>query len=222
VLCEGTEQTLLPSGDVLQCVRCGLISSPQRDRPAPTAPGEGIAFEALDRVGRIASGYAVGGTRLVEMKPGAGRFRSAAERHGWEPTGSDGMEIGAGEADAVVMLDVLEHLNDPVAALRRVREGLDDRALLVAGVVDASRARTPADARRALGFAHRHVLTKQTAHAMLQLAGFRMVEWMRLPGAVHGPLGGHPGGSDSLASAGTPNGPVSGPAAIALIVARPA
>ena len=82
---------------------------------------------------------------LLEVGCGAGFFLKAAERAGWKATGLEVMEAGArfaretlgldvrlgtledaglpaGSYDAVVLLDVIEHLHDPRATLARAQK----------------------------------------------------------------------------------------------------
>ena len=92
--------------------------------------------------------------RLFEVGAGAGFFLKAAERAGWTVAGieismegvefattrlgldvrresAEDVSVPASSVDVAVMFDVIEHLLDPVAALRRVRDVLRPGGLLV-------------------------------------------------------------------------------------------
>jgi SAM-dependent methyltransferase len=91
--------------------------------------------------------------RLLEVGAAYGFFLAAARRRGWDAMGVEiapecaaeaerlcGARVVAGEFlqvplsgpfDVVCMFDVIEHLPDPLAALRRARELLADEGLLV-------------------------------------------------------------------------------------------
>jgi hypothetical protein len=85
------------------------------------------------------------------------------------------------------MLDVLEHLVDPLEALRTLRRVLDDDGILTMSTVNLSslhgrirRGRWPWFIR-----AHLYYFTPETLHALLRRAGFRMVEWSVVPRSFH-------------------------------------
>ena len=154
----------------------------------------------------------LGGTgRLLDVGAGTGIFMHLARERGWEPTGVDicpltadkaerefGVRIAVGpfeqhefdsrRFDAVTMLDVLEHVHDPLASLRRVHALLrpggavciavpNQRSLLTA-VVDAyARAGGPAADKLLLRLyvaPHLHYFTPKTIQRLVRAAGFRL------------------------------------------------
>jgi SAM-dependent methyltransferase len=92
-----------------------------------------------------------------------------------------------GSADAVVLLDVLEHVVDPVAALRRLRPILDEEGLLVVATIDIAglHARLRGERWPWLIRPHLHYFTPATLRSILETAGFRMVEWSLVPRTFH-------------------------------------
>jgi SAM-dependent methyltransferase len=148
---------------------------------------------------------------LLDIGAGTGIFMHLAREHGWQPTGVDicpltavkaaqefGVRIAVGPFeqhhfdgqtfDAVTMLDVLEHVHDPLAALRRVHALLrpggavyiavpNQRSLLTA-VVDAyARAGGPAADKLLLRLyvaPHLHYFTPVTIRRLVGAAGFRL------------------------------------------------
>ena len=148
---------------------------------------------------------ATDGGRLLEFGSNVGLLLSEAERSGWLATGFEpsewavtrgrdlfGVDLRQGtvesaevaaKADVVAMFDVLEHLSDPMAALRRVA-GLcsSDGALLLSTVDTGSlhsrlrRGRWPWYIR-----SHLHYFTKTTLSLMLNEARMEIVGWTRVP-----------------------------------------
>ena len=160
----------------------------------------------LDRMG----GYALGGRRLLEVGSHVGLFLECARGSGWEPRGIEpsrwavetgrkrfGVELREGSleeldepdasADTIVMLDVLEHLIDPLAALRRLRPVLADEGLLVLSTVNVTSLHARVRDGRWPWFIrpHLHYFAPETLNAFLQHAGFRMVEWTLVPRSFH-------------------------------------
>jgi hypothetical protein len=90
-------------------------------------------------------------------------------------------------SDVVVMLDVLEHLVDPLSGLKRIRELLDDDGLLVLSTVNLGglHARLRGGTWPWFIRSHLHYFSPQTLSAMLDLAGFRMVQWEIAPRSFH-------------------------------------
>jgi 2-polyprenyl-3-methyl-5-hydroxy-6-metoxy-1,4-benzoquinol methylase len=262
-----TTDALAQHDDIVQCRRCGLVSS------RPTMSGDEIldsyvrviddaylAEEAARRelFGWIAdamSGYAVRGKGLLEIGSNVGLFLDVARERGWavrgiEPSkwavslGRDrfSVDLVAGtieeisepphSADAIVMLDVLEHLVDPLDALRKLRPVLDDEGLLVVSTVNLSglHARLRGDRWPWFIRSHLYYFSPETLHAMLSLAGFRMIEWVIVPRSFHLSYlayraGGTPGVAGrtigALSRVANPRVPVGWLGDIALVVARP-
>ena len=170
---------------------------------------------------------------LLDVGAGTGIFMHLARERGWRPAGVDicpltaekarqefDLEIAVGpfeehhfdgrHFDAVTMLDLLEHVPDPLAALRRVHALLrpggavciavpNQRSLLTA-IIDAyARAGGPAANRllpRLYVEPHLHYFTPRTMRRIVTAAGFRVHElrqgsvylgryrlplWMRVP-----------------------------------------
>ena len=152
-----------------------------------------------------------GAGTLLDVGAGTGVFMHLAREHGWTPSGIDicpltaekaarefGLDITVGafedqtfdgaRFDAVTMLDVLEHVHDPLATLRHVHALLrpggavyiavpNQRCLLTA-IVDAyARAGGPAADKLLLRLyvaPHLHYFTPTTLRRMVAAAGFRL------------------------------------------------
>jgi len=148
---------------------------------------------------------------LLDIGAGTGIFMHLARERGWQPSGVDICPLTAEKAerefgvrvavqpfeqygldgrqfDAVTMLDVLEHVLDPVATLRRAHALLrpggalyvavpNQRSLLTA-VVDAyARAGGPAADKLLLRLyvaPHLHYFTPKTLPRAIETAGFRI------------------------------------------------
>lgn len=159
---------------------------------------------------------------LLEVGSGAGFFVAAAERAGWKATGLEVMEAGVrfacerlgvdvrlgtldgaaappGGVDAVVLLDVIEHLHDPRSALARAHALLRNGGALLLFTPNYG-----ALSRRALGtpwavlspLEHLYYFTEATLGRMLGETGFsalrfdRRVGW-RVPYDTMNPLATH-------------------------------
>ena len=150
------------------------------------------------------------GRRLLEIGSNVGLFLDVAREHGWDERGIEpskwavdegvvrfgvnleqgtveDLDIGSDATDVIVMLDVLEHLSDPLAALQRLRGMINEEGLLVLSTVNLdglhSRLRNgdwPWYIR-----SHLHYFGQRTLTVMLRSAGFRMVEWKIAPRSFH-------------------------------------
>ena len=148
---------------------------------------------------------------LLDVGAGTGVFMHLARERGWEPWGVDicpltaekaerefGLQIAVGpfeqhefdgrRFDAVSMLDVLEHVHDPLTTLRRVHDLLrpggavliavpNQRCLLTAIVDTYARAGGPAADKLLLRLyvaPHLHYFTPPTIRRLVRTAGFRL------------------------------------------------
>jgi 2-polyprenyl-3-methyl-5-hydroxy-6-metoxy-1,4-benzoquinol methylase len=166
--------------------------------------------ELFDWVLRSLGGYPLAGQRLLEVGSNMGLFLDVAGKAGWNAVGFEpsrwAVEVGRkrfgvdlregtleqlteppGSFDAIVMLDVLEHLVDPLDALRRLREPLVEEGILTLSTVNLSsiHARLRKDRWPWFIRPHLHYFSPETLHAMLQAAGFRLVEWTVVPRSFH-------------------------------------
>jgi len=155
-------------------------------------------------------GYLLPGRRLLEVGSNAGLFLSVAEQAGWDAKGIEpshwAVETGRrlfdvdleqgtvetldaepGSRDAVVMLDVLEHLVDPLDTLRRLRGVLHDEGMLALSTVNVAglHARMRHGSWPWFIRPHLHYFTPETLDMMLHKAGFTMVEWRVVPRTFH-------------------------------------
>jgi 2-polyprenyl-3-methyl-5-hydroxy-6-metoxy-1,4-benzoquinol methylase len=155
-------------------------------------------------------GFLIPGRRLLEVGSNVGLFLDAARARGWSPMGVEpskwavdlgrqrfGVELREGtaadvaepaaSADAIVMLDVLEHLSDPVADLRHLRPVLHDSGLLALSTVnlESIHARARADDWPWFIRPHLHYFSPPTLKQTLVRAGYRMVHWSVVPRWFH-------------------------------------
>jgi len=142
---------------------------------------------------------------LLEVGCGAGHFLAVAEARGWQPTGLevsasgcrtlerlkaargyrfavqgiDVMEASfpAGYFHAAVLIEVVEHLIDPLACLRRLREWLAPGGVLYLTTpnFDSLSRLLLAGRWRAIEPEHRYLFTPRTMTAALAAVGFRPV-----------------------------------------------
>jgi SAM-dependent methyltransferase len=158
----------------------------------------------------VGEGYTARGRRLLEVGANVGLFLDVAQGRGWHASGVEpsvwaveegrrrfGVELAQGSveeldaepggADLVVMLDVLEHLVDPLSALRRLRSFVDEEGLLVLTTVNVAsfHARVRREHWPWFIRAHLHYFTPGTLRAILERAGFRLVEWALVPRSFH-------------------------------------
>ena len=201
-------------------------------------------------------GYVVPGKRLLEVGANVGLFLSVAAANGWDVRGIEpskwAVEEGQrrfgvplrrgvieeldeqpGSADAIVMLDVLEHLSDPLEALRTLRSVVADEGVLVLSTVNLSGLHARLRDGNWPWFirSHLHYFSPETLQAMLRLAGFRMVDWEIVPrsfhlsyilhraGESHGALG---AAARLVTQVADPKLPVGWLGDIAFVAARPA
>jgi SAM-dependent methyltransferase len=99
----------------------------------------------------------------------------------------ESLDLPPASVDALVMLDVLEHLRDPSAALARIRGAMDDEGLLVLSTVNVDSIHGRLRGERWPWFirSHLHYFRPPTLCAMLAHAGFEVVEWDVVPRSFH-------------------------------------
>ncbi|MFY9587689.1 MAG: bifunctional glycosyltransferase/class I SAM-dependent methyltransferase [Actinomycetota bacterium] len=164
--------------------------------------------ELFSWIADAASGYVATGRRLLEVGANVGLFLRVAADRGWDVRGIEPSKWAVkegiarfgvplrqgtvehldepdGSADAIVMLDVLEHLSDPVGALSALRRVVDDEGILVLSTVNLSglHARLRDGGWPWFIRSHLHYFSPETLHATLAAAGFRMVRWEIVPRA---------------------------------------
>ncbi len=85
------------------------------------------------------------------------------------------------------MFDVLEHLSDPLTALKTLRPLLDDEGLLVLSTVNTAGLHGRIRKGSWPWFIRSHLFyfTPDTLGDMLHRAGFEMVEWTVVPRSFH-------------------------------------
>jgi 2-polyprenyl-3-methyl-5-hydroxy-6-metoxy-1,4-benzoquinol methylase len=217
-----TTGALAEHDDIVQCARCGMVSSistlpPDEivDNYTQVVDAEYLTEEParreifgwfLDQVG----GFVVPGRRMLEIGSNVGLFLDVARERGWDERGIEpsrwaveegisrfrvhlercsveDLDDGSDAADVIVMLDVLEHLNDPLQALRHLRRIINDEGLLVLSTVnlDGLHARLREGDWPWFIRSHLHYFSERTLAAMLRRAGFRLVEWQIAPRSFH-------------------------------------
>lgn len=161
---------------------------------------------------QLVSMYSPPPGRLLEIGAAAGLFLKSAERAGWTVMGLEPMaaaaafardrmtldvhqahvedvELDTGAFDAAVMFETIEHLLDPLAAVRTVR-----RSLKRGGVLVLTTPNFDAMSHRALGrqwavlspAEHLYYFTEPTLTTLLERAGFLSVRFHRdhAPGPI--------------------------------------
>jgi 2-polyprenyl-3-methyl-5-hydroxy-6-metoxy-1,4-benzoquinol methylase len=252
--------------NILECPRCGLLSS------APTLRGDEIVAryeEVVDEeylseeeqrrelfgwVSEQLDSFYVPGKRLLEIGANVGLFLAVAGERGWEATGIEPsawaveqgrtrfgvdlrqgaietVDVEAGSVDALVMLDVLEHLTDPAEALRRIRPMLAEQGVFALATVnvDSLHGRLRGGDWPWFIRSHLHYFRPATLTKMLSDAGFEAVEWSVVPRSFHvsyvlnraaGVLPGS-GLAEAVARFGDPKVPVGWIGDVTLTIARP-
>jgi hypothetical protein len=188
-----------------RCPQCGLVSHAsegQTDHPfvSTDAAARAIGQRLLDAIG----GYFVGGELLRVLGPRAPLVADLAAERGWRAAPPEG-HLGAaapadrvdrrsgwitaeaqerqGPVDIVMLLDVLGSAADPVRHLERFRPMLDPEGILAVPTVMA-RSRVPGHRIPASSRGVRFSFTSSSLSAVLDRAGFRIVEWL-LPPRLH-------------------------------------
>ena len=139
--------------------------------------------------------------RLLDVGCATGDFLKVAQRHGWEAMGVDpsparqqalaaglkmvgrtidDAEVEPRSIDLITFWDVLEHLPEPVEALRRTSALLAPQGIVSATVPNASSAVASVSGRRWFGYKtageHLQFFTTSTIRRAFQSAGFEIVE----------------------------------------------
>ena len=154
--------------------------------------------------------YAGRRERLLELGSHLGVFLSVAQQRGWSCRGVEpsawavaegrrrfgvaleqgtveGLEPPRDPYDLVVMLDMIEHVTDPLAALATARACVADDGLLVLTTIDiASRhARLRGASWPWMIRPHLWYFTPETLLGMLERSGFRAVDYREVPRDFH-------------------------------------
>ena len=200
-------------------------------------------------------GYILSGRRLLEVGSNVGVFLSVAGEAGWTARGiepshwavetgrrlygvdlvqgtAETADVAADDSDAVVMLDVLEHLVDPLGGLRHLRGALKEEGLLALSTINVAglHARIRKGSWPWFIRPHLHYFTPETLDALLRKAGFDMIEWVTVPRTFHASYVAHRMASSSgavgqLAEHATrmvdPRVPVGWLGDVVLVLARP-
>jgi len=160
----------------------------------------------LDSIGR----YAITGPRLFEAGANVGLFLRVAGEQGWLARGVEpsrravaegrrrfGVDLvegtvedvadEPGSADVVVMLDVLEHLADPVAALAGLRRIVTDDGLIALTTINSEslHARLRRGAWPWYIRPHLHYFTPATLRRTMERGGFEMIDYRLVPRSFH-------------------------------------
>ena len=163
----------------------------------------------VQRVDRIVDYTGAQGT-VLDIGSGLGVFPARMKEAGWQCTALDpdpracehlrarvGVETvcadffevdGLGRFDLVTLNKVLEHVEDPVAMLRRAGNHVADRGFVYVEVPDGERAAAAPEGgklREEFFIEHLHAFSMESLHLMAEQAGFSV----RSAEAVHEPSG---------------------------------
>ena len=208
--------------DILECPRCGLLSSSPTLRPdeivaryEEVVDEEYLSEEEERRelfgwVSEQMDAYYVPGRRLLEIGANIGLFLAVAAEQGWDASGIEPsawaveqgrerfgvdlrqgaietLDVEPGSVDALVMLDVLEHLADPAEALRHIRPMMAEQGVLALATVNVEGLHGRLRGGDWPWFirSHLHYFRPATLTKMLSDAGFEAVEWSVVPRSFH-------------------------------------
>ncbi|MBF0253809.1 MAG: methyltransferase domain-containing protein [Candidatus Omnitrophica bacterium] len=146
------------------------------------------------------------GGKLLEVGCGPGVLLSEAKKRGWDTYGVElsrwaahharrafGLDvfegtlaeagIAEGSYDAVVMLDVIEHLENPAEVLAQAARVLKPGGILYVSTPDVESAMSRFLGARWWGISKHHLFyfSRRTLKAMLQARGFKAVAWSSYP-----------------------------------------
>jgi 2-polyprenyl-3-methyl-5-hydroxy-6-metoxy-1,4-benzoquinol methylase len=166
--------------------------------------------ELFEWVLDVMSGYFVAGDRLLEIGSNVGLFLHRAVARGWRARGIEpskwAVDVGRerfrvdleqkpleeldeerASKDAIVLLDVLEHLVDPLDALKRLRRLVAEDGIVVLSTINLVGLHGRLRKERWPWFIrpHLHYFTPATLRVLLEEAGFRIVEWRVVPRSFH-------------------------------------
>ena len=204
-----------PSGWTATTCRAGGCS-----RSAPTS---GCSSPSRSERGWDASG----------IEPSAWAVEQGRERFGVDlrQGAIETLEVEPGSVDALVMLDVLEHLADPAEALRRLRPMMADEGVFALATVNVEGLHGRLRGGDWPWFirSHLHYFRPATLVKMLSDAGFEAVEWSVVPRSfhvsylLHRAAGVLPGSrlAEAAVRLGDPKVPVGWIGDVTLTIARP-
>jgi 2-polyprenyl-3-methyl-5-hydroxy-6-metoxy-1,4-benzoquinol methylase len=161
-----TESLYGRAGSLVRCTSCGLVRQDpppavaytEAEDPDYLAEERGIRVTFRRTLERIESYRPPG--KLLDVGCGPGLLLEEARARGWDPVGIELSEWAVGEAkrrgldvrqqtldeldlppgslDAVVLADLIEHVEDPLALMRRVRELLNPGGVVFCATPDVS------------------------------------------------------------------------------------
>ncbi len=197
--CHLLSQVPTLDGDALRALYEAVEDEAYLEQEASRREHFSWVLDQMDRFHRS-------GSRLFEVGAHVGLFLAEAADHGWKATGIEpsawavaegssrfGVSLRQGaietlrirkdSTDALVLLDVLEHLVDPVAALRRLQPMLTWDGLLVISTVNTSGMHARVSSKRWPWFTRAHLYYPGPVQLtlMLRRAGFEMVQWQLMP-----------------------------------------
>jgi SAM-dependent methyltransferase len=163
-------------------------------------------WQALQRGGRLPTrlaevGCGAGGV-LAELRkhlpdthlsgfdiaPAASRFWAQHEGLGINFQVGDFLRSDGPRHEVILLLDVIEHLEDPFAFLRQIRDRADQVILIIPldlSAISVLREAPLMHVRDKVG--HLHYFTKSLALALLEECGFAVTDWRYSNAAISGP-----------------------------------
>lgn len=122
-----------------------------------------------------------------DIAPAASRFWAQHEGSGIDFRVADFLQVEEARFDLILLLDVVEHLEDPFGFLRQIRDRADQFIFLIPldlSVVSILRETPLMHVRNKVG--HLHYFTKSLALALLDECGFEVIDWRYTNAAVTG------------------------------------